>query len=53
MIVATSKSSSAPLRLVEVPSLPCGAGEVRVRVRAIGVNPVDWKMREEIGRAHV
>ncbi len=46
MIVATSTSATAPLRLVELPSLPCGAGDVRVRVRAIGVNPVDWKMRE-------
>lgn len=46
MIVATSPSSSESLRLVELPSRPLRADELRVRVRAIGVNPVDWKMRE-------
>lgn len=46
MIAATSTSASAPLHLVELPPLPLKHGEVRVRVRAIGVNPVDWKMRE-------
>ncbi len=43
--VATSESADAPLRLVELPARPLGARDVRVRVRAIGVNPVDWKMR--------
>ncbi len=46
MIAATSTDASAPLHLVELPPLPLKHGEVRVRVRAIGVNPVDWKMRE-------
>jgi NADPH:quinone reductase-like Zn-dependent oxidoreductase len=46
MIVATSSSSREPLRLVELPTRPLRADELRVRVRAIGVNPVDWKMRE-------
>jgi len=45
MIVATSASASAPLRLVELPSRQLRPDEVRVKVRAIGVNPVDWKMR--------
>lgn len=45
MIAATAPSPDAPLALTELPSLPLRAGEVRVRVRAIGVNPVDWKMR--------
>jgi NADPH:quinone reductase len=45
VIVATSPSPDAPLQLVERPSLPLGARDVRVAVRAIGVNPVDWKMR--------
>lgn len=45
MIAATSRSASAPLALVELPSRPLRPGEVRVRVRSIGVNPVDWKMR--------
>ena len=45
MLAATSRSASEPLRLVELPSRPLRPGELRVRVRAIGVNPVDWKMR--------
>lgn len=43
--VATSRSAGEPLRLMELPSRPLGPRDVRVRVRAIGVNPVDWKMR--------
>jgi NADPH:quinone reductase-like Zn-dependent oxidoreductase len=43
--VATSRSAAEPLCLVEVAARPLGARDVRVRVRAIGVNPVDWKMR--------
>jgi NADPH:quinone reductase-like Zn-dependent oxidoreductase len=35
-----------PLGLVELPSRPVGPNDVRVRVRSIGVNPVDWKMRD-------
>jgi NADPH:quinone reductase-like Zn-dependent oxidoreductase len=35
-----------PLALVELPTPAPRAGELRVSVRAIGVNPVDWKMRE-------
>lgn len=46
MIVATSPSATEPLRLVELPSRPLRDRELRVRVRSIGVNPVDWKMRE-------
>jgi len=34
-----------PLGLVELDDPAPRAGEVRVRTRAIGVNPVDWKMR--------
>lgn len=45
MRAATSSSASEPLRLVDLPSRPLRPGELRVRVRAIGVNPVDWKMR--------
>lgn len=44
--IATSPSAEAPLALVEVPARPLRAHEVRVGVRAIGVNPVDWKMRQ-------
>jgi NADPH:quinone reductase-like Zn-dependent oxidoreductase len=46
MIVATSASAREPLRLRELPSRPLRAGELRIGVRAIGVNPVDWKMRQ-------
>ncbi|WP_373195451.1 NAD(P)-dependent alcohol dehydrogenase, partial [Mycobacterium marinum] len=34
-----------PLELIELPTPEPKAGEVRVQVQAIGVNPVDWKMR--------
>ncbi len=43
--VATSGSGDEPLELVELPARRLGARDVRVRVRAAGVNPVDWKMR--------
>jgi NADPH:quinone reductase-like Zn-dependent oxidoreductase len=46
MFIATSASFKEPLRLVEVPSRPLRKGEIRVKVRSVGVNPVDWKMRE-------
>lgn len=45
MIVATSPAAHVPLALAEMPARPVGPHDVRVRVRAIGVNPVDWKMR--------
>jgi NADPH:quinone reductase-like Zn-dependent oxidoreductase len=35
-----------PLRLVEVPTPEPEPHELRVSVKAIGVNPVDWKLRE-------
>lgn len=34
------------LRLVEVAAPHVGPGEVRIKVRAAGVNPSDWKRRE-------
>jgi NADPH:quinone reductase-like Zn-dependent oxidoreductase len=43
--VATSRSATEPLALVEVHARPLRPHDVRVRVVAIGVNPVDWKMR--------
>jgi NADPH:quinone reductase-like Zn-dependent oxidoreductase len=33
------------LELVELPDPHPGSGQIRVAVRAVGVNPVDWKMR--------
>jgi NADPH:quinone reductase-like Zn-dependent oxidoreductase len=41
----TSWAQGAPLTLVELPDPVPAAGEIRVRVQAAGVNPVDWKMR--------
>jgi NADPH:quinone reductase-like Zn-dependent oxidoreductase len=38
--------SGEPLELVEVPTPAPRASELRVAVKAVGVNPVDWKMRE-------
>jgi len=35
-----------PLVLLELPTPEPSADQVRVAVKAIGVNPVDWKMRE-------
>lgn len=33
------------LRVVDAPEPSAGPGQVRIRVRAAGINPVDWKMR--------
>jgi len=40
-----SWAAGEPLVLLELPTPAPRAREVRVRVQAIGVNPVDWKMR--------
>ncbi|MGI5438592.1 alcohol dehydrogenase catalytic domain-containing protein [Streptomyces shenzhenensis] len=32
------------LRVVDVPPLTAGPGQVRLAVRAAGVNPIDWKI---------
>lgn len=41
------------LRVDEVPRPSAGAGEVLVRNRAAGINPVDWKIREGMLRGRV
>jgi NADPH:quinone reductase-like Zn-dependent oxidoreductase len=46
MRVAASRSPTSPLELLTLASRPLRGDEVRVAVHAIGVNPVDWKMRE-------
>ncbi len=33
------------LRLEEIPRPEAGEGELLLRVRAAGINPVDWKTR--------
>jgi NADPH:quinone reductase-like Zn-dependent oxidoreductase len=40
-----SWARGAPLEWIELPTPEPRRGEVRVAVHAIGVNPVDWKMR--------
>ena len=44
---------AATLRLEQAPRPVPRAGQVRVRVRAAGVNPYDWKFREGRLRAYV
>lgn len=34
------------LRVVDVPALAPGPGQVRLTVRAAGVNPLDWKVMQ-------
>jgi NADPH:quinone reductase-like Zn-dependent oxidoreductase len=34
------------LKIVEVPDPVPAAGQIRVRVHAAGINPIDWKMRK-------
>lgn len=45
MKVASSESGSIALSIRELPTRKVGPRDVRVRVEATGVNPVDWKMR--------
>src|SRR5258706_6219834 len=45
MRALVSHSASEPLAWAELPDRPLRPDEVRVEVRAVGVNPVDWKMR--------
>lgn len=40
-----SWAQGEPLQSIELPDPEPRKGELRVRVQAIGVNPVDWKMR--------
>lgn len=47
LMAQTSWRQGESLALVELPTPEPRADEVRVAVRAIGVNPVDWKMREK------
>ena len=44
-VVYTENGGPEVLRIVEVADAEPGAGEVRVAVRAAGVNPIDWKLR--------
>ncbi len=44
-VVLTGYGGVERLRLREVPRPEPGAGQILVRVRAAGVNPIDWKIR--------
>jgi NADPH:quinone reductase-like Zn-dependent oxidoreductase len=44
-VVYTEKGPPEVLHVAEVEEPHAGAGEIRVAVRAAGVNPVDWKAR--------
>ena len=46
MRAMTSSSDAVALAWADLPERPLRHKEVRVSVRAIGVNPVDWKMRQ-------
>ncbi len=41
----TEYGGTEVLRTLDVPEPEPGPGEVRVRVKAVGVNPIDWKLR--------
>jgi NADPH:quinone reductase-like Zn-dependent oxidoreductase len=41
------------LQIEDVDDPPVGAGEVRVRMRATSVNPVDWKIRSGAARGRI
>ena len=34
------------LNIVELPDPHPGPGQIRVTVRAVGINPIDWKQRK-------
>lgn len=42
----TSWRAGAPMQAIELPTPEPRRGELRVAVQAIGVNPVDWKLRD-------
>jgi NADPH:quinone reductase-like Zn-dependent oxidoreductase len=50
-IVCESTGGPEVLTLREVATPDPGPGEVRVRVEAAGVNPIDWKTRSGLGAA--
>jgi NADPH:quinone reductase-like Zn-dependent oxidoreductase len=47
-ILLTDYGTVDKLELREVPEPQAGAGEVKVRVAASSVNPIDWKIRSEM-----
>ncbi|MDT5258133.1 MAG: hypothetical protein QOD10_3213 [Mycobacterium sp.] len=48
--VLTRYGGAGAMQLREVPEPTAGAGEVLIRVRAAGLNPIDYKVRRGFGR---
>src|ERR1700747_2727967 len=48
--VLTRYGGAGAMQLREVPEPTPGAGEVLIRVRAAGLNPIDYKVRRGFGR---
>ena len=48
--VMTRYGNAQAMKLQEVPQPNAGDGEVLIRVRAAGLNPVDYKLRQPLGR---
>lgn len=46
MRALSAPDARTPLAWIDLPSLPLRPRQVRLAVRAAGVNPVDWKMRD-------
>jgi NADPH:quinone reductase-like Zn-dependent oxidoreductase len=44
--------TSEVLQIVDVPPLTAGPGQVRLAVRAAGVNPADWKILQGLFQEH-
>jgi len=44
-IVLNEYGDSSHLKLTEIPEPKPGAGEIKVKVAAAGLNPIDWKLR--------
>ena len=44
-IVLNEYGDSSHLKLTEIPQPKPAAGEVKVKVAAAGLNPIDWKLR--------
>jgi NADPH:quinone reductase-like Zn-dependent oxidoreductase len=44
-IVLSEYGDSSHLKLAEIPEPKPGAGEIKVKVAAAGLNPIDWKLR--------
>jgi NADPH:quinone reductase-like Zn-dependent oxidoreductase len=48
--VMTRYGNAHAMKLQEVPQPKAGDGEVLIRVQAAGLNPVDYKLRQPLGR---